>query len=273
MKIIISHDIDHIKASEHYKDLIIPKFLIRNILELMLFKISLKEYFLRILSIFKNKWNNIQEIMKFNLENNIPATFFIGVSNGLGLNYDMKLAEKWTKKIIAQKFDCGVHGIEHRCQEKINNEYNIFKQLSGLQEFGIRMHYLRNNENTFKMLAQAGYIFDSTDFINKKHYFIDNMLEFPLHIMESFEIENQRRWQSRTLNEAVKNSLQKIEDANNQNIKYLTILFHDRYFDNAFYTWKNWYIQIIDYCRTNNYQFISYKEAISEIKANLFAKY
>jgi hypothetical protein len=43
MKIIISHDIDHITVFEHKKDLIIPKFIIRSFIELGLGYISFSE--------------------------------------------------------------------------------------------------------------------------------------------------------------------------------------------------------------------------------------
>ena len=41
MKVIISHDIDHITAREHLTDTIIPKFIIRNKIELLTGKIRL----------------------------------------------------------------------------------------------------------------------------------------------------------------------------------------------------------------------------------------
>jgi hypothetical protein len=148
MKIIISHDVDHITVSEHFRDSIIPKFIIRSKIEFLTGKISFKQYFLRFKHLLQNKWQNINELMEFNLQNNIPATFFIGVNNGLGLNYSLKLSEKWIKKIIEKGFDCGVHGIAFQNQADIDIEYKIFREISGLDKFGIRMHYLRMDTNT-----------------------------------------------------------------------------------------------------------------------------
>ena len=61
MKIIISHDVDHITVWEHLtKDFIIPKFLLRNKIELLTGKIGFNEYCLRIKDVFNNKFQSIQ---------------------------------------------------------------------------------------------------------------------------------------------------------------------------------------------------------------------
>ena len=262
MKIIVSHDVDHITASEHITDLIIPKFIIRTNIEFLKRKISVKEHFLRSKNILKNKWNNILETMDFDEKNNIPSTFFVGVNNGIGLNYNLELAEKWINKIINNGFDCGVHGIAYKTQEDINQEYNIFKNISGLDKFGIRMHYLRHNKDTYRKLSKAGYLFDSSEYDIKKHYKINAMYEFPLQIMEGYKIMANKRWQARTLKQALEITIKKINLSKQKNVEYLSILFHDRYFDDSFYTWKNWYIETINYCKSEGYKFVSYKQAI-----------
>lgn len=267
MKIIISHDIDHITAKEHVNDMIIPKFIIRNKIELFTGKISFKEFNLRLKNILKNKWNNISEIMDYNEHHDIPETFFMGVNNGVGLYYGLDLAELWVNKILKRGVDCGVHGISYNNYEEVKREYDLFQQISGLEHFGIRMHYLRNDSQTFENLANAGYIFDSTDYGIKKHYKIKNMHEFPLHIMEGYELEAGKKWQSKSTSEAVSSAIEKIKNAEKDGISYLTILFHDRYFDDSFLSWKNWYKAITDYCKAQSYEFVDYRGAIKEINS------
>ena len=58
MKAIISHDIDHLTVWEHTTDLILPKFVVRANIELVMGKISIGEYMLRIGDFFKNKWQH-----------------------------------------------------------------------------------------------------------------------------------------------------------------------------------------------------------------------
>ena len=60
MKIIISHDIDHINIWEHFKkDLIIPKYFVRTNIELLKKKISFKKYAQRHLDLLTNQWQRI----------------------------------------------------------------------------------------------------------------------------------------------------------------------------------------------------------------------
>jgi len=266
MKVIVSHDVDHISVKEHFNDTIIPKFIIRNKIELLTGKISFKEFNLRIKYLFKNKWNNIYELIDYNEQYDIPATFFVGVNNGVGLNYSLDLAADRIQYIVSRGVDCGVHGISYHNFLDVKKEYDTFHDISGLDSFGIRMHYLRNDDNTFQNLANAGYLFDSTDYGIKKHYQIGQMHEFPLHIMEGYELEAGKKWQSKTTKEAIKSAIVKIKDAEKNGIEFLTILFHDHYFDDSFLSWKNWYKEIINYCKAQDYEFVNYRQAISYIK-------
>jgi len=266
MKIIVSHDVDHITASEHFATTMFPKFIVRSKIELLLGKISFKEFMLRFKAVYKNKWNNISELIDFNQKHDIPATFFLGVNNGVGLNYNIELADKWIKTIVSRGVRCGVHGIAYDNFNDVKREYDLFKDISGLKEFGIRMHYLRNDESTFKNLANAGYIFDTTDYGIKKHYKIANMHEFPLHIMETYEMEAGKKWQSATTQQAVESTIAKIKNAEAKGIEYLTILFHDRYFDDSFMSWQNWYRNIVEYSKSEGYEFVDYQTAVNELK-------
>lgn len=265
MKVIVSHDIDHINVTEHYKDLIIPKFILRNLLEFSCRSISLRELVLRNFGLVKNKWQNILELNEFNQSFNVPATYFIGVNNGKGLSYSLKTAEKWIKKLENLECEIGVHGIDYDDLNKVSDEFDIFRQLTKTSDFGIRMHYLRSDINTLKYLSQAGYKYDSTELAIKDVYKIGSMFEFPLHIMDGVVCGN-RKYGNKKLEDAQKETLEIISQVEKKNCKYLTILFHDRYFDNSFKIWKEWYIWLIQYLNDNKYEFISYKDAIKEIE-------
>ena len=186
MKIIISHDVDHITVWEHKKDIIIPKFLVRNMIELMSGAISGKEGCLRFADLFKNKWHNIEELIDFDRKEHIQSTFFIAVAKGLGLSYSLKDAEFWINRILNERFDVGLHGIAFDDYKKIKGEYKTFKEISKMNEFGIRMHYLRNSQNTLRYLSKANHVFDSTLFELQNPFRIDQLWEFPLHIMDSY---------------------------------------------------------------------------------------
>ena len=267
MKVIISHDVDHIDVSDHVvKDLILEKMFIRSIIQIFTGQISLKTFFHRVTMIFRQRMNRIEEVMEFDRQNDIPSTFFFGMANGLGMSYSREKAEIYIKKVIEKGFDVGVHGVDYMEQENICREHDAFKNISGMNAFGIRNHYVRFNDETFSKMDRAGYFYDTTYFNKQKTelinpYKVGNMWEFPLHIMDGYICEQGR------LTEGLDNTYKTIDEAEKCGIKYLTVLFHDYQFDNDFDPQlREWYIKTIEYCKSKGYDFISYRDAIEELE-------
>lgn len=266
MKIIISHDIDHLTVWEHYNDLIIPKHFARSILECGLGHITASEVLGRLKSLLMNRWHNLESLMEFNRENDIPSTFFMATSGGKGLNYTLATAELWVKKLIDSGFDVGVHGICSDNYHEIKAEYDLFKKISGMEKFGIRMHYLNCNEATLNLLSKANYLFDCSNMIMSDPYKVNKLWVFPLHIMDSSIVEKDARWQSLNLEQSIEITKEKIDEVFDAGLNYLTILFHDIYFSDNFRTWKSWYIWLVTYIKENKYEFISYQNAVKELE-------
>lgn len=264
MKIIISHDVDNLNASEHFCDLIIPKFIIRSKIELLTGKITWVEFFSRMNELFSNKWNRLEDIIDFNKNNNIPATFFVGVNNGLGLKYSLEKATVAVKLIQSNGFEVGVHGISFDNLDAVKKEFETFAKIVGHENFGIRIHYLRNDENTLYFLSNVGYLFDASLSEFKSSYTIEDLTEFPVHIMDGWMMNKNKAWQVNTLQQALDDSKRLIDEGLKNNIDYFSILFHDRYFSNGFKTWKDWYIQLVEYLICNNFEFVNYKMALIE---------
>lgn len=268
MKIIISHDVDHITAWEHKRDLIIPKFLARNTMEWTGGMVSGKEFGLRLLSIFKNKWHNIDALINFNKQEMIPSTFFIAVNNGLGLSYSLKDASFWINKILQNNFDVGAHGIAFDSPDSIKVEFEKFKEISLLKNFGIRMHYLRSNNETLEYLENVGYTFDSTLYKLQNPFKIGRLWEFPLQLMDVYLFNRNNRWQNQSLDQVKNFTKIKIEEAYKNKIEYFSILFHSRNFNDAFKSYKDWYVWVIQYLKANKLEFINYRDAINELEKN-----
>lgn len=265
MKIIISHDVDHITAFEH-KNLIIPKHLLRSIIEITSGYISPYEFWNRIKDILNNKWHNLESLMEFNKKNKIPSTFFFGVKNGVGLDYLLEDALFWIQKVMHEGFDVGVHGIAYDNYTGIKGEYDIFKKITGLNKFGIRMHYLRRSNETLDFLNKSGYIFDAT--LNRlEHPFkVGELWEFPLHVMDGHVFFKKGKWQDQTLVQAKNETERLLNKSAESGLKYFSLLFHDCFFCDSFQAIKNWYIWLIDYCLCNEINFISYRKAIQELE-------
>lgn len=264
MKIIVSHDVDHLFRSDHYKDLIYPKLWVRSTLELMAGHYGIKEWFFRIMTAFSKQRHNIYDVMEFDKTYNVPSCFFFGMKTGLGLAYSRKNAANFIKDVDAAGFDVGVHGIDFSDASKIIEEYNYFRDIVRREDFGIRMHYVRFEKDTFDKLEEAGYAFDTTEFdktegtLMKNPYKVGNMWEFPLTIMDGYL--------PKKLSEKKKKTIELIKKAESENLKYLTLLFHDYQFCEGYATERDWYKWIIKWLYDNGYEFISYKDAIAELE-------
>ena len=268
MKVIISHDVDHITAFEHWKDGVLIKAIIRMFVEYGIGSIGAKEVKARIVELINNKWNHIDELIKFDKKHNIPSTFFVGVNNGKGLSYSLKNAEYWIKKIRKNGFDVGVHGICYKDFDGIKKEYKTFKRICNCDDFGIRMHYLRLNDNTLKYLSQAGYLFDSSVYKLADPYKVDSLWEFPIHIMDSYVFEGYKgHFAKISLIEAKEKTIKVLDELEQSKFKFVTLLHHDRLFSDAYKSIRDWYVWIIKEIAKRGYEFVNYKSAIQGLMA------
>lgn len=267
MKVIISHDVDHLNVTEHLsKDIFIPKLILRNHIDLVTGSLKLSEYFLRWKNILNNKMENIKEIVKFDKENEIPSTFFFGMNNDLSLSYSFNHVKKWVIYVEKNGFATGVHGINYKDYNLMLNEYNKFKSITSQKHFGIRMHYLRNNQEMFKKLFKIGYVYDFTLYLKKPSHIINGLLCFPLHIMDCYEVLGQNKFINLNFEDIKKKTLNKIDEFINLKIDYLSINFHDVYFSKSYKLYHDWYIWLIKFLKKENLKFINYDQAINEIR-------
>jgi len=265
MKIIISHDVDHLYLTEHLFDGVPVKYAARAIMERVGGVLSTREFILRLGDLFTKRWHHVDELMDFDEANGIPSTFFFAMGSGAGLNYRFQSALAVIQRVAGRGFDCGVHGIEFEDPELIKSEYLGFKSLNESREFGIRMHYLRTNDRTLNQLARTGYLFDSSELADNAPYKIGDMWEFPLHIMDSNEFYSGRSWQTEKTEEILEKTKNRIAGLADRNYPFVTLLFHDRYFCSSHESYKLWYINLIGYLRKKGHSFTGYREAIREL--------
>lgn len=260
MKIIISHDVDHLSVKEHLlNDLYLPKLFIRDIYHLLFLRISFGEYLLRLKEILNNKISYIKELCEYNKENNIPATFFLAVKKGRSLSYSNKqLNQAITLINTYEKTDCLIHGIEIKNIHNLKNEKLEFTRVTGINPSGIRMHYLSKKDN-IQNLHNAKYSFDSSLYGIKNPYKINGIIEFPIQLMDVFDVPN-IKFSDSNFNVIKNNTINKIKDCEKRGLKYLVVDFHDRYFSEAYLNYFEWYKFLINYLISNNYVFSSFKD-------------
>lgn len=265
MKIIFSHDVDHLYGKDHwFRDFVYPKLWVRETLRLMKGRINVSEWFGRCVSCFRQKRNQIPELIRFDSEHGIHSTFFFGMNQALGMSYRPYEAKEMIQFVKRKGFDVGVHGICYNNDVGILEEKRQFEKLMGFSPDGIRMHYVRFDNQTFSRLDKAGYYFDSTDFDKqagiciKDPYKVGSLWEFPVSIMDSYlpyDFESAKQI-----------TIDAVHRAEEENIKYFTVLLHDPYFSKEYKAYKKWYEWFVDYTKENHYQFASFKEAIVELE-------
>lgn len=264
MKIIISHDVDHLYGSDHTADLFYPKLWVRETLHFLRRRIPAREWALRMAIPFHRELNHLAEIMRFDRENGVPSTFFFGMEKGLGISYGRKQALRAIRQVQAEGFATGVHGMAYDDARGIRAEYKAYGELTGRAPQGIRMHYVRFTDRTLQMLSDAGYAFDSTVFDKKKGYCVQapyrvgGMWEFPLTIMDSYLPYNAQRIRETTIDI--------LKQALDRNMAYCTILCHDTNYSEVYPVYKDWYRWLIGYCRTEGFAFASFQDSIRELE-------
>ncbi len=266
MNIIISHDVDHLFGKCHwFRDWIYPKLWVRSTIQLLKKQITFKEWRLRCTDCFKKERHRLKEIIDFDKANSIKSTFFFGMNQGLGMSYKKEEAKPVIQLVYDNGFDTGVHGICFDNFDGISKEHDDFVELMGYEPCGIRMHYVRFDSNTFKRLAEAGYAFDTTEFDKsnngtvKSPYRVGNMIEFPLAIMDGYLPNGLEKKKEATL--------KRLEECKCRKLEYVSILFHDYQFCDAYSEIRDWYVWLVRYLRNHDeYRFVSYTEALMEIK-------
>ena len=269
IKVIVSHDVDHLFAKDHwFRDLVYPKMWVRTSLQLLKKEITCKEWWLRNISCIRRNRHNLEALMDFDEKHRIPSTFFFGMNQGLGMSYRPEEAKPVIMNVHKRGFSVGVHGIEYQDTAGMKKEYDTFKKVTGLDPCGIRMHYVRFDEDTFVRLNNIGYVFDTTEFdkanngTRKDPYQVGRMWEFPLAIMDTYLPQ--------TFEEAKKCTTELLDQCREQKLQYVTVLFHDCHYCEDYQTLKKWYEWIVKYFEdSDEYTFISYNEGIRGLENNL----
>ncbi len=264
IKVIVSHDVDHLYARDHwFRDLIYPKMWVRNSLQLIKKEITCKEWWFRNTSCFRKNRHNLEALMDFDERHGIPSTFFFGMNQGLGMSYRPEEAKSMIMKVHDRGFAVGVHGIEYQDIEGMKKEYDTFKRIAGFEPCGIRMHYVRFDDKTFEKLNEIGYAFDTTEFdknncgTRKDPYKVENMWEFPLTIMDAYLPQK--------FEAARQATLKLLDECRERKLQFITVLFHDNQFCDDYRDMKRWYEWLMEYfTQSQEYSFSSYIEIIME---------
>lgn len=265
MQVIVSHDVDHLTTAEHLvRDLYVPKAIARDSLQVLRRQIGTGEYGRRLCEMAANKLQYLDEVAEFDLSHGVKPTFFFGMANALGLSYSQDKVGPWLERLErVGEVETGVHGIAYNDHTAMQTEYDAFARISGSTDFGIRMHYLRGDDSTPRLLAKCGYLFDSTEYSDAEPYKHGGLWEVPLQMMDSYEFAHHSTLFTGDVDAFVKRRVDAYMESGR---KLLTVNFHDRYFSSAYSLYFDWYQALIRYLAASGVQFVSFKGLIDSYR-------
>ncbi|QSE96797.1 polysaccharide deacetylase family protein [Fulvivirga lutea] len=261
MKIIVSHDVDHLYWSEHWKDTFIPGLIRRTLLEWSKNSITFSEVKRRLN--FNETLNQLESLADFNSKYNVKATFFFGMRKGLNLSYHYKRTLPYIKMLNARGFHVGLHGQAVDKVEEFELEKRNFFKLTGNDPHGIRNHYLRLNDRTLSLMAKYGYLYDSTDYGLKPPYKIGELWEFPIQSMDGRELKEFEK--SSGYRNMLDYTIMKLTKAQKNDLPFFVINFHDIYFNEGYPKFYYWYKDLITCLVKDGHVFVNFEEAITEL--------
>ena len=256
MKIILSHDVDHLSGLEHWRDVYWPGLWLRSTKALLQRRMDPAQFFWRCWPI--QRLERISEVLEADRSVGGKPTFFFGMSNGLRLSYSHYQVKPYLQFLQEEKVSIGIHGMAFCDLALMRKEFNSFQELAGREPVGIRNHYLRTCENTLNNMDELGYHFDSTSYEVAAPRKIGSMWEFPITLMDvSLGIDSD-------LESMKRQSMVIYEQALSAEIPYFVLNFHDNYFSASYENLKAWYLWFIKFLSDKHEQ-TSFEQAIKDL--------
>jgi len=279
LKVALTHDVDRVRKTYQYLTHSLKCIKNSDYNKLIYQLISI---------IKKNPYWNFDKIIKIEKEHNVKSTFFFlnesirftifNKSNwklSLG-RYDIfdRNIVKIIQYLDQSGWEIGVHGSynSYKDKELLLKEKKTLEDIVGHEIIGVRQHYLNLNENTWKIQKEVGFKYDSSFGYrknigfkdNKYNYFFpfnDELVVFPLVIMDNCFIKKQNKW----------NEFIKIVDIVEKEGSLLVVNWHQRVFNkNEFPGYSKYYLKIINELKKRKAQFYRlsdyYNELINESK-------
>ena len=277
--VCLTHDIDHPVLRNHWADHTMFGFLYRATLgtllnvcrgrkstgDLVMNWTAALKLPLVYLGMAKDAWGDFDRYLE--LEAGLGATYFVipkGDDAGQPLHghnaarraarYEIEDVEPQLKKIISSGAEVGLHGIDAWADgSKATAERKRVAEMPGAAASGVRMHWLFFDEKSAAVLDQAGFDYDSTVGYGEtvgfragttqafKPLTVENLLELPLHIMDT------ALFYPRYLNLSESEAEKKVEKLINETTEAggaLTINWHDRSIAPE-RLWEDFYLKLL----------------------------
>lgn len=220
----LTHDVDHPAIRQHKWDHTMFGFLYRAIFgslrDFLRGRLSIQDLLTNWAAAFKlpfvhlglakDYWHDFDD-RYLELEGGLRSTYFvIPFKNCQGRNsdgpapairatrYEARDTADTIRKLMNAGCEVGLHGIDAWLDSsKGREELEVIRQLTGITEIGVRMHWLYYDQRSSSVLESAGANYDSTVGYNQtvgyrtgttqvyKPLDASRMLELPLHVMDT----------------------------------------------------------------------------------------
>lgn len=256
MKIIVSHDVDHLRAKEHLLDRYWPGMLVKSLCALA------QQEDARITRRFRLRLENLQDLRAYNRANGISETYFFATRKGLSLSYSHKAVGPFASWLRREGVEIGLHGQSPDSLQALMEEKERLSAVGAGVPRGIRNHYLRKTSRSLGIMGAAGFTYDSTYMQLTRPFKQDGIWEIPISIMDVTVL-------SPTYNDSVKvwdRTLHIIHEAEKRRIPYFVINFHDVYFCDGWRNHRDWYERLIQFFSDGRYPFSGFLAAVDELE-------
>jgi len=138
-------------------------------------------------------YRNFSEFMEIEEKYSVKSTFFFRTQYENG---DYKDYQDNIKELIDGGWEIGLHTDPTSVTDikKIKTEKENLEKLTNTKILGNRVHYLSNDEQLLKKLAELGFVYDSSNRKSKDkitneemgYQKIDDVMEFPVTLMDAY---------------------------------------------------------------------------------------
>jgi len=181
------------------------------------------------------------------------------MDQGLGLSYRPDQAKQIIDYLLHKDQDIHLHGMNFNNLKKLTQEKENFINFTGINNPGIRFHYLRKDNWTNSILDQVGFKFDSSEMAIKSSYTLGKIHKIPISIMDSGILS----MDASSPKAAIEYTKKLISKAESAQLDYFVINFHDLYFSKIFKSYYDWYCWLIDYLFGHGLEFTTFNTEIN----------
>jgi hypothetical protein len=193
-----------------------------------------------------------------------------------GSSYGIADVKDWIKCLEAEGCEVGVHGLDAWHDTVLGKEeFEALQRVTGQNEIGLRIHWLLREEQSFRVMEDAGYAYDATVGYNEtvgykagttqvyKPLSATKLLELPTHIQDGALFYSTRLGLSE--NEAWRRCERLISNAQRFG-GLINVIWHDRSHGPERF-WGEFYVRLVTHLRTFRTWFASAGKIASWFRA------